>query len=170
MPIFFQELLNKILENKKKLSNPYLRFSLKTNLEDARICFQRPRWRSWKASHSRLVGLRLLVHGAWRKSWSRAQGRSKGRSWFVRIFLNSQLNSHPCFSICKMHAECYQCARMDYGSSCDSTHGYGVFGQKDLINGDRSLVCDTNNDLCGSSLCEVIISNIHCILIFKFYY
>ncbi|CBY06863.1 unnamed protein product [Oikopleura dioica] len=57
-------------------------------------------------------------------------------------------------SICKMHAECYQCARMDYGSSCDSTHGYGVFGQKDLINGDRSLVCDTNNDLCGSSLCE----------------
>ena len=63
-----------------------------------------------------------------------------------------------------MHAECYQCATMDYGSSCDSSHGYGIFGQKDLINGDRSLVCDAENDLCGSALCEVLISSRNYIL------
>ncbi|CAG5103024.1 Oidioi.mRNA.OKI2018_I69.chr1.g577.t1.cds [Oikopleura dioica] len=57
-------------------------------------------------------------------------------------------------SVCKMHAQCVQCAQMDYGASCDASHGYGIFGQKDLINGDRTLVCDAENDLCGSALCE----------------
>jgi len=57
-------------------------------------------------------------------------------------------------SVCKDHALCYECARMDYGHTCDPTQiGYQVTGNKDLITGKRYLTCD-NSDVCEQSLCQ----------------
>lgn len=57
-------------------------------------------------------------------------------------------------SVCKDHALCYECARMDYGHTCDPTqHGYEVIGNMDLVTGKKFLSCGSNTDVCKKSLC-----------------
>lgn len=57
-------------------------------------------------------------------------------------------------SVCKDHALCYECARMDYGHTCDPTQvGYQVTGMKDLVSNHRFLSCE-NTDVCEQSLCQ----------------
>lgn len=59
-------------------------------------------------------------------------------------------------AVCKDHALCYDCARMDYGIQCDATQmGYDVMGNKDLLTGTKYLSCDVDsNTVCQKSLCE----------------
>lgn len=66
------------------------------------------------------------------------------------------LPADPIDSVCKDHALCYECARMDYGHTCDPTQvGYEVIGNKDLVTGKRYLSCPVhNNNVCEQSLCE----------------
>jgi len=58
-------------------------------------------------------------------------------------------------SVCKDHALCYECARMDYGHTCDPTQqGYEVIGNIDLVTGKRYLTCGSGNSVCQQSLCQ----------------
>lgn len=62
--------------------------------------------------------------------------------------------SHIHFSVCKEHALCYECARLDYGHKCDPTQkDYTVVGNVDLVTGDKYLTC-ANEDVCQQTLCE----------------
>lgn len=69
------------------------------------------------------------------------------------------LPADPIDSVCKDHANCYECARMDYGHKCDPTQvGYEVVGNRDLVTGERFLTCSnsddqTNEGICAHNLC-----------------
>jgi hypothetical protein len=52
--------------------------------------------------------------------------------------------------ICKKHAQCYRCAKMDFGDKCDVSNGYGI-----TTGFSRSITCDVENKPCESALCEV---------------
>jgi len=64
------------------------------------------------------------------------------------------LPADPIDSVCKEHALCYECARLDYGHKCDPTQkDYTVIGNADLVTGEKYLTC-TNEDVCQQTLCE----------------
>ena len=51
-------------------------------------------------------------------------------------------------SVCKDHALCYECARLDYGHTCDPTqHDYSIIGNVDLVTGEKYLTC-ADEDVC----------------------
>ena len=56
--------------------------------------------------------------------------------------------------MCKDHALCYECARLDYGHKCDATQkDYTVIANKELVTGDHYLTCN-NDDVCQQTICE----------------
>ena len=62
--------------------------------------------------------------------------------------------------ICKKHAQCYRCAKMDFGDKCDVPNGYGIdflLGKPGTwySTGSRSIMCHVENEPCESALCEV---------------
>jgi hypothetical protein len=57
-------------------------------------------------------------------------------------------------SVCKDHALCYECARLDYGHKCDATQkDYTVIANQDLVTGEHYLTC-SNEDVCQQTICE----------------
>ena len=59
------------------------------------------------------------------------------------------------FSVCKEHALCYECARLDYSHKCDPTQkDYSVVGNHDLVTGEYYLTCSETDDVCRKTLCE----------------
>jgi hypothetical protein len=58
-------------------------------------------------------------------------------------------------AVCKNHALCYDCARIDYTHKCDPTQvGYSILGGSDLMTGEKYLECDNPDDVCKQTLCE----------------
>lgn len=58
-------------------------------------------------------------------------------------------------SVCKEHALCYECARLDYGHKCDPTQkDYSIIGETDLVTGEKYLTCANEDDVCRQTLCE----------------
>ena len=63
--------------------------------------------------------------------------------------------------ICKKHAQCYRCAKMDFGDKCDVPNGYGIDFLLDKpgtwysTGSSRSIMCNVENEPCESALCEV---------------
>jgi len=58
-------------------------------------------------------------------------------------------------SVCKDHALCYECARLDYSHKCDPTQkSYAIVGNTDLVTGEKFLTCDNPDDVCKQTLCE----------------
>lgn len=65
------------------------------------------------------------------------------------------LPADPIDSVCKDHALCYECARLDYGHKCDPTQkDYTVVGNTDLVTGEKYLTCANEDDVCRQTLCE----------------
>ena len=59
--------------------------------------------------------------------------------------------------ICKKHAQCYRCAKMDFGDLCDVSNGYRMSFPGLWYNTGWSsyIMCDVKNEPCESALCEV---------------